>query len=94
MPARTFPVNNNSNVRHITTKIVSYEISRTVVLCPRASRQGLTLASEKHHEIRNAPVIDVAVRFPQPPFHFRGYAEKFLTISSCTSFCKSTPKAR
>lgn len=69
-PARAFAVNNNSNVRYIAAKVVSYKISRTVVFRSGAGRKGFTLASEKYHQIRNAAVIDVAVRLSGNPFPF------------------------
>src|SRR5271167_283561 len=69
-PAGALAVNDNPNMRHIATKVVSYKISGSVVLRSRAGRQGLTFASEKYHQIRNAAVIDIRVGLTGNPSPF------------------------
>jgi len=77
-PARAFAVNDNSDVRYIAAKVVSYKISRTVVFHSGAGRQGFTLASEKYHQIRNTAVIDIAVGLSGNPFPFPRICREIL----------------
>ena len=65
--ATAFTIDDDSDVRHTASKVISDKVAGLVVPWAACSQQRLPPALKEDHQIRNAAVVDVGVRLRQNP---------------------------
>ncbi len=61
-------IRHDANVRHAAAKIPRHDVTWGIVFGALRDSNRFSLAAEKDHEIRHAPVINVGVRMSGQPF--------------------------
>src|SRR5262249_50800195 len=65
--AAAFPAGDEPDMRAAVRKPPGHDVARLIIVLFLGNRQRLSVAAEKHREIRNAPLIGIRIAVRYPP---------------------------